>query len=184
MPILVAFAGFGGAGKTTAIKYLESRGLGRRVYLGQAVSSEINLRGLVQTPSVEREVRTELRAKLGPSAFADLGASTITEIMAVGECVLVDAIFNVEEYERLRDCGQPRSVLVAIEASFETRSARLLVRRERAYTSEELRERDQTEIDNLGTASVLKLAEFTVPNESSLVHFQGDLDTLWNRIVR
>ena len=182
MPMLIGFAGFGGAGKTTAIEYLEGQGFGRRVYLGQAVLDEIDLRGLKRSPSVEQDVRTELRGKYGPSVFGNRAAAHIAEILSIGERVLVDAIFNIEEYRRLQSCGQTRSVLVAIDASFETRSRRILERHERRYTGDELRERDRTETEKLGTSSVLQLAEFTVSNESSLADFQRNLDKLSTQI--
>lgn len=182
--MLVAFAGFGGAGKTTAIERLERDGLGRRVYLGEAVSDEIRRRGLVRTPEVEQEVRMDLRARLGPSAFADLRAPQITELLRSGQCALIDAIFNQEEFERLRRCGQDRSVLIAIEASFDTRSQRLTARGNRRFSAEELRIRDQTETDDLGTSLVIKAAEFTILNERSLDEFYDEVTSLWKRIHR
>jgi dephospho-CoA kinase len=179
--MLVAFAGFAGAGKTTAIEYLQQQGLGRRVYLGEAVFDEIDRRGLMRTPEVERAIRIELRSSLGPSAFADLRVSRVTELIGKGECALIDAIFMIEEYRRLESCSQV-SVLVAIEASFETRSRRLKVRSDRGYTADELLKRDKTEREELGTASVLKVAQFTILNEGVLTEFYGDVTALWKRI--
>ena len=181
--LLIGFAGFGSAGKTTAIQYLEQQGFGRRVYLGEAVFEEIARRGLERTPAVERAVRMELRSNLGPSAFADLKAPHIADLISKRESVLVDAIFNVEEYTKLRSCGQTRSVLIAIEASYETRSGRLGARTDRECTPDELRERDQTEMYALGTPSVMKAADFMVPNERSFSDFYDDLSALWKRIV-
>jgi dephospho-CoA kinase len=180
--LLIGFAGFGSAGKTTAIKYLEQQGFGQRVYLGEAVFEEIARRGLERTPAAERAVRVELRSDLGPSAFADLKAPQIAELISKGECVLVDAIFNVEEYTKLRNCGQSKSVLIAIDASFETRSRRLIARTDRECTADELRKRDETEMYVLGTPSVMKVADFIVPNERSLSDFYNDLSALWSRI--
>ncbi len=181
--MLVGFAGFGGAGKTTAIECLERQGIGRRVYLGEAVLDEIKRRGVIRTPEVERDVRIELRSRLGPSAFADLRASYVTELISRGECVLVDAIFKLEEFTRLHSCGQSRSVLVAIEASFETRSHRLMARSDRGYNPDELRIRDKTETEELGTSLVLKAAEFRISNEQSLNDFYNDVTSLWKRIT-
>lgn len=180
--MLVAFSGLGGAGKTTAIESLERCGFGRRVYLGEAVSEEMKHRGLVRTPEVEQEVRMELRSRLGPSAFADLRASHITDLIRGGECVFIDAIFKREEFDRLLLCGQDRSVLIAIEASFATRAARLMARKNRGYSADDLRIRDRTEIDDLGTSSVMKSADFTISNECSLNEFYDEVASLWKRI--
>jgi dephospho-CoA kinase len=181
--MLVAFAGFGGAGKTTAIAHLARLGRGRRVYLGQASFDEILRCGLVQTPEAERRVRRELRSRFGPSVFADRCAANIEDLIRGGDCPLIDAIFNVEEYARLQKCGQDRSVLVAIEASFETRSRRLLVRDERVLTEEELRNRDETERTDLGTRAVLLAADFCISNECSLSEFHEAIDKLWRLVA-
>ncbi len=181
--MLVAFAGFGGAGKTTAIDYLERQRLGRRVYLGDAVLHEIKRRALVRTPEVERLIRLELRASRGPSALADLQASHIAELIRSGESVLVDAIFKEEEYTALQRCGQDRSVLIAIDASFEIRAERLSDRPDRAYTPAELKQRDETEKGQLGTLSVLAAAQYTISNERSLSEFYAELMSVWARTV-
>src|ERR1700722_2147813 len=180
--MLVAFAGFGGAGKTTAIEYLEGKHLGRRVYLGESVFDEIKRLGLTRTAEVEHAVRIDLRSRLGPSAFADLRASSVVELIRNGQCVLVDAIFNLAEYRRLLGCGQDRSVLVSIEASFETRSRRLEARNHRGYSAEQLRLRDQAEVNELGTSGVLKVAEFTISNENSLDAFYDDVTAFWKEL--
>lgn len=181
--MLIGFAGFGGAGKTTAIEHLEHEGVGRRVYLGEAVSEEIKRRGVVRTPEIEKEVRMELRERLGPSAFADLRSSHIAQLIREGECVLIDAIFKLEEYGKLQGCGQKRSVLIAIETSFDTRSQRLMARSNRGYNPDQLRLRDKIETEELGTSLVIEAAEFRVSNEGSLIDFYSNLSALWKRLV-
>jgi dephospho-CoA kinase len=181
--MLVGFAGFGGAGKTTAIECLERLGVGRRVYLGEAVLDEISRLGLARTPEAEKDVRIELRKRLGPGAFADLRASHVAELISRGECVLIDAIFKLEEYSALGSCGQRRSVLVAIETSFETRAQRLTARSNREYSADQLRIRDKIEIEEIGTALVLEAAEFRISNERSLSDFYDDVTALWERIA-
>lgn len=180
--MLLAFAGFGGAGKTTAIEHLARQRFGQRVYLGQAVLDEIDRLGLELTPQSEGRVRMELRDRFGPGAFADRGAPEIEALLRSGECPLVDAIFKPEEYARLQSCGQERSVLIAIEASFDVRAERLQRRDDRAYTPEELRRRDQMETADLGTSAVIQAANFRVSNEGSLEEFHQTITTLWQRI--
>jgi dephospho-CoA kinase len=126
----------------------------------------------------------ELRSQLGPSAFADLRAQEIENTLAKGVCPLVDAIFTPEEYVRVRKCGQNRSVLVAIEASFDTRSKRLLTREDRVHTAEQLRQRDETEEDRLHTTAVIEAADYGIPNERSLEEFQAAVDAVWTRLAR
>jgi dephospho-CoA kinase len=180
--MLVAFAGFGGAGKTTAIEYLERGGLGRRVYLGQAVLDEIARCGLEHTAEMELRVRMELRDRLGPSAFAQLRAPQIEDLVRQGSCPLVDAIFKLEEYDEVRGCGQNKSFLLAIEASFDTRSMRLANRANRPLTVEELRERDRKEQNDIGMPAVLAAADFIISNEGSIEDLCQTIDRIWKRI--
>ena len=84
MAVLIAFTGFGGAGKTTAIEYFQERSLGRRVYLGQVVHDEIRNRGLAHSPETERQVRLALRSRLGRGAFAEMMAKEISGLLAEG----------------------------------------------------------------------------------------------------
>jgi hypothetical protein len=55
------------------------------------------------------------------------------------------------------------------------RSTRLAKREERAYSCDELRKRDETELEKLGTGAVFAAAEHTIRNEKSLAGFYRDL---------
>lgn len=180
--MIVAFAGFGGAGKTTAIQYLQTRGLGTRVYLGQAVHDEIAHLGLEPGADAELRVRMELRAHGGASVFVDLRAPHIEQLIRQGECPLIDAIFKPEEYARILTCGQDKTVLIGIDASFATRSKRVQVRDNRSLSAEELLARDRKEQGDLGTRDVLRSANFTISNEGSLETLYQSIDKVWTQI--
>jgi dephospho-CoA kinase len=173
---IVGVAGLAGAGKTTAIKYLSTLTDGRMIYLGQAVLDEVRARGLSETRDNERAVRIDLRQKKGPAALALDFVDTVAECQ-VNKCpVFVDAIYTLEEFDVLKSCFPPSSAhLLLIEASFEVRSARLASRTERTFNCDELRKRDETELQRLGTAAVFAAAEHTICNDKSLDGFYEDL---------
>ena len=57
--------------------------------------------------------------------------------------------------------------ILANEASFDIRSMRLASRLQRPLNVDELRERDKTELDKLGTAAVMAAAEYVIRNEET-----------------
>lgn len=184
MTFLISLAGLSGAGKTTAITHFESLGLGQRVYLGEEVLKEINIRGLERSPANERSIRLSLREMQGASVLAVRATPLIGDILATGTNVFVDAIFDIEEYQHLqasfREC---RTILLSVVASYETRSVRLISRLERPLTPQELKLRDEVELSRLRTGSVIDRADHKIDNEGTLLAFQQDLEKFWKNAV-
>jgi dephospho-CoA kinase len=177
MTFLTAVTGLSGVGKTTAIGHFESLGLGQRVYLGEEVLKEVNLRGLARNPENERSVRLTIREDEGPAVRA---TPLIERILAMGTNVFVDAIFDLEEYQHLKESFAKCSfVLLGVRAKRETRAVRLAIRPERPLTFEELQIRDSTELTQLRTDKVMDQADHKIDNEDSLAAFQQALEQFW-----
>jgi dephospho-CoA kinase len=169
---LVGVTGLAGSGKTTAIDELLKLTSGRRLYLGQTVLDEVCRRGLPDTPEHERLVRIELRRTKGPAAFAIPFVDEVVECIANGIPVFVDAIFTQEEFTLLASCVPSASArLLAIDASFAIRSARLASRPNRPFSADELRQRDKAELEGLGTGAVIAAAECKIHNEETKDEF-------------
>lgn len=174
----VGVSGLAGAGKTTAVEYLSKLASGRVLYLGQTVLDEVRARGLPTTRDNERRVRIELRCENGPAALAMPYVDTVAECLGNGIPVFVDAIFTREEFDVLTSrvpSGSAR--LLAIDASFDIRCTRLACRPERTFNADELRQRDKTELEVLGTAAVIAAAEYTIRNEQTKDDFYRVLKT-------
>jgi len=178
MGILFAVAGLAGAGKTTATDHLESVGAGRRVYVGQFVLEEVGRRGMQVTPESERLVRVALRRD-HPHAVAALGATLVKDILDSGINVLLDAIFNIEEYRFWEQLCGDQLRLVAIAASFDIRAERLQHRSSRGLTQDQLKARDQTELNVLRLDEVLAVAPYKMVNEGTLDTFKRELELIW-----
>lgn len=168
----VGVTGLAGAGKTTAIDHLSSLTGGRVLYLGQTVLDEVRARGLPETRENERLVRIELRCDKGPSALAIPYVDLVAECVGKGIPVFVDAILTQGEFDVLASrvpsgCAH----LLAIEASFDIRSMRLASRLQRPLNADELRERDKTELEKLGTAAAMAAAEYAIRNEETFDEF-------------
>jgi dephospho-CoA kinase len=178
----VGVTGLAGSGKTTAIEYLSKRTSGRGLYLGKTVLDEVRARGLPETRDSERQVRIDLRREKGPAALVIPYADEVAECIENGIPVFVDAIFKQEEFDLLVSRVPSDSArLLAIEASFDIRSARLACRQERPFNAGELRKRDKTELEELGTAAVIAAAEYTIRNEETLDEFYRRLAAFVSR---
>lgn len=184
MAHLIAVTGLSGAGKTTAINYLQRIGVGEKVYLGQAVLAEVNARGLPGGPDSERAVRLNFRQEYGPAALAVLASPQILQFLNQKTNVLLDAIFDEQEYVFVRDqCAKTSSFLLfSVEASFETRCERLMVRSERPCTPEQLATRDAYELNQLNTQKVIDRAAFKIVNETTIGEFEAKLGELWRTV--
>jgi dephospho-CoA kinase len=183
-PHLVAFAGFSGAGKTTAIQHLEVLGVGQRIYLGEIVLAEISARGLSRTPELELQVRVELRDTHGPAVFVARATPLIQSALFGGTNAFIDAIFQIEEYQHLQRLFQGfRIILLAIETAFEIRSERLKLRSGRSLSSKELRDRDGTELVSFKTNEVINGADYRITNEESLPAFNLRVENFWSNIA-
>ncbi len=168
----VGMTGLAGAGKTTAIDHLRSLTKGRVLYLGQTVLDEVRARGLPETRENERLVRIDLRRDKGPAALAIPYIDLVAECVGKGIPVFVDAILTQGEFDVLASrvpsgCAH----VLAIEASFDIRRTRLASRPKRPLNADELRERDKTELEGLGTGAVIEAAEHTIRNEETFDDF-------------
>jgi dephospho-CoA kinase len=183
MPILIALTGLSGSGKTTAIRHFEDLGLGVRVYLGQAVLDEVAARKLTASAANERQVRLDLRGAEGPTALAVRALPLVDDLLRRGTNVFVDAIFDSEEYLFIQNrCSGYRSILLAVEACFATRSTRLSTRPERSLTVDDLKDRDGTEIAELKINRAIGQANHRIENEGTIEAFRLELNQLWGKI--
>lgn len=173
---LVAVTGLAGAGKTTAVTHLAKLTGGQVFYLGDVVLNEIRARGLPETRENEKHVRIQLRQENGPAALAMPFRDRISENLQKGVPSFIDSIFVLAEFNLVRTwTGDAPAHLLAIDASFDVRLARLKDRPERPFTRDELGDRDKTELETLGTGAVIAAASDRIRNEGSMDDFYARL---------
>jgi dephospho-CoA kinase len=184
MTYLIAVAGHSGVGKTTAINHLENLGFGQRIYLGEEILKELNLRGLERTSANEQSVRLSLREREGPTVFAVRAAPLIESVLVTETNAFIDAVFTMEESRYLQTSFPDyKFVLLGITASLEIRSQRLASRIERPLTLKEMRDRDDAELSRLNTDSVVNHANSIIQNEATLADFQQKLEQFWKTLT-
>ncbi len=175
--MLIAVAGLSGAGKSTAVKHLQSRGVGQLVYVGAYVQAEVLNRGLAPTPENEQLVRQSLRDELGREALAKLVLADL-QGRTQSDTILLDAICVKEECDFYKSALCLSVVVIGVDASFEVRAERLAIRGNRPLTVDQLRQRDRFERENLRLEDVLAAADHRLTNENSLEAFKLTLDAL------
>src|SRR5262245_28985034 len=171
---IVAVSGLCGVGKSTAVRFLAGATGGEVVYFGATVLRVVRERGLPETSASEQIVRIELRDQHGPAYLAMLEAARMKAITADGRHVFVDAVYGREELDYLSQLTAS-FFLIGIDASFDTRLARLSVRAVRPMTEPQLRERDAVDLTRLQTGNVLAKAGIRIDNEGSMAKFEDAL---------
>ncbi len=180
MVSLIGVCGFTGVGKSTALEIIREKVGGKRIYLGHAIYSALNDRGLPRTAENERMVREDLR-KADAAALAKLNAPAIDECLVSGQNALIDAVMSRAEFEFLQGHVSCPVHLLHVEAAFEVRLARLETRSERSMTAKEVELRDQLEREKLQIDQVFRKATVRIPNESSIEEFGRCLATFLER---
>ncbi len=175
--MLIAVAGFAGVGKTTAINFLESKSVGRQIYVGQYLRQEVIRRGLELNAQNERVVRQDMRSRLGPDVFAKSLVRDLNGKLPSNETILVDAIYVREEADCYRAAFGCELIVIGLQASFDVRMRRLQTRPERPLTTVELMARDALE-KKMGMTSVVEKADHILSNEGELSDFLAALTEL------
>jgi dephospho-CoA kinase len=176
--MLLALVGLAGAGKTTAIRILESKGVGSRYYAGQVVQDALRSRGLQITPANEKSVRSELRKDGGMDVFAKLALPMIREQSRLGT-VLLDAVYCVEERDFYRATFGVDLKIVAVNTMQQIRAERLAFRADRPISIEDLTIRDSLELSSYRIGEVIETADYSIGNNGPL----SELETALGQIV-
>lgn len=158
---IVAVTGMPGAGKSTAVQGLVSRGW-KNVVMGDVVREETKRRGLDPDAKNTGEVMQDLRKRHGEAAVAKL---CLKAIEGTGEDrVVVDGIRSMAEVEEFRKSA--KVMLVAVHAS-QRRRYELLKERGRQddpLSMEMFLKRDEREL-GVGISKAIALADEVLSNE-------------------
>jgi len=175
--LILAIVGLPGSGKTEATEYIKNKTGWPNVYFGQPTIDEVHKRGQELTEENEKKAREDLREQYGMAAMAILSLAKIKEVFQSSN-VLLESMYSWEEYLLLKkEFGNSFKVL-AVYASFESRSKRMSSRADRPLTKQQLLSRDAAQIENLHQAGPIAVADWTIVNEGSLEELFGNLDKI------
>ena len=177
---VVSIVGMAGSGKSEVARVFEDNGF-FRIRFGDITDKEVEKRGLGLNEENERQVREQLRKKLGMAAYAKLNLPVIDSALKNSD-VVIDGLYSWEEYVFLKEYYGDKFYLVTVWASPETRYKRLTGRSKRKLTIEEAASRDKAEIENINKGGPIAMADYTINNESSLNNVREESEKIINRI--
>ena len=159
--LILAITGLPGSGKTEVTRCIENQNFAR-VRFGDVTDNELRKQNLPRTEKNERVVREELRKKHGMAVYALLSLPKIRTAARKGNVVL-DGLYSWEEYKLLRK-QFPGMILTAVHAPPRLRYARLIHRPERPLTEQEVRSREESELEVLNKGGTIAMADYIIEN--------------------
>jgi len=177
---VIAFTGMPLSGKTEAVEIAKSMSI-PVVRMGDMVWGEVQKRGLELTDENVGSVAGQMRKQHGKDIWA---LRTLEKIRLMGEMesVVIDGVRNVEEIEAFKKELGDDFVVIAVEASSETRWRRAL-ERGRADDNKDIKlveERDRREL-GWGLGVVMASADVVVSNEGGLKEFRRRIRDLLSK---
>lgn len=163
---IIVLLGMPGAGKSTCVDYLTSKGI-PSVYFGGVVVDETQRRYGEVKPELEKIVREDLRAHDGMGAIAKRIIAKIDELISQGQTQIVaDGLYSWTEYKMFKERWGDSAIMIAIAAPRRVRHERLAHRPVRPLTDEEVTAREYAEIENIEKGGPIANADYTLVNDS------------------
>jgi dephospho-CoA kinase len=173
---VIAIVGMAGSGKSEVARVFENQGF-FKIRFGDITDDEMKKRNLERNESSERRCRELLRKELGMAAYAILNQPRIDAALENAD-VVADGLYSWEEYLAFKSYYSDKFYVVAVYASPETRYERLAERSHRALNAAESASRDKSEIENLNKGGPIAMANYTIINESTLVHLRKQTEAI------
>ncbi len=177
-PVLLAFVGMPGSGKSEATTYLKQKGFAY-VRFGELTEDGLSQLGLPLTPENEKMYREKIRSELGMAAYAIRSEAKIRSLLQKNNVVVIDGLYSWEEYTYLLQIFSGLKI-VYVFAKPQIRYERLIKRAVRPLIVEQARERDFAEIEKLNKSGPIAIADFIIENNTSL----GDLHTKIDQLLK
>lgn len=180
-PLILAFVGMPGAGKTEATLYLQQKRI-PFVRFGEITDEGLKSLGLSLTQENERVYREKIRQELGMGAYAIKAKPKIEQLLEENNTIVIDGLYSWEEYTLLKK-EFSGLILVHIFAEPSTRYQRLSARPIRPLSSEESRERDIAELEKLNKGGPIAIADYLIENNSNVIEdLYVKIDALLSRL--
>jgi dephospho-CoA kinase len=178
-PTMLVLVGMPGAGKSSCVEYLETKGI-PNAYFGGVVVNEVKKRygddGV--TPAREKLVREEFREVEGKGAIAKRIIPQLDHLLKTHPRVVADGLYSWAEYKIFKEYYGNKVLIVAITAPRHVRHQRLAHRPIRPLTEVEVTAREYAEIENIEKGGPIANADYTLTNDGDAAQMLQNLDNL------
>ena len=178
---LIAVVGMSGSGKGIATDYLEEAGW-TKLYFGGITYKLMEEQGIKRTPDgkSEKEFRENLRKEYGKECYAKFLEPEIKEALKKGDVVL-DGLYSWYEYTYLIERFKNLK-LVSVVVDKNIRYDRVGIRKERAFSKNDIIYRDISEIENLAKGGPIAYADYYIYNNGTIEDFHNRLEEIIAKI--
>lgn len=177
-PRILFLVGMPGAGKSSCVEHLTTKGL-PSVYFGGIVVEETKKRNNGKTSeALEKVVREEFRAQDGNEAIVKRIVQQIDKLLETHEQVVADGLYSWTEYKFVKQYYGEKTLIVTITAPRHIRHERLAHRPIRPLSKNEVTSREYTEIENLEKGGPIANADYTVNNDGDALDMLNQLDKI------
>lgn len=179
---IVAIVGLPGAGKSSAVEHITSKGY-PKVYFGGVILDAMNEAGIEQNEENEKKFREEIRDREGKEFVVNRIIKQTHDLVNAGQHrIIADGLYSWTEYKAMKHEFPGELNVVAIVAKKHVRHHRLANRPLRPLTSAEADERDWAEIENLEKGGPIAIADHYVINNDSMENMYEQIDSALDEI--
>lgn len=191
--IVLGFTGTFAAGKDTAIAIIAAKfgAKAMQISTSDICREETAKHGLPITRDNIFKVANETRFKYGAGVFGRLAAERIKKHVLSTGIFLVSGIRNPGEVEELAKAFGKDFHLIAVDAPLEVRYQRVKERSregEGVLSFEDFKKSQEKEMNgeahSQNIASVMKMADFTVQNNSDLRKFEEKIEGILKKVMK
>ena len=181
---ILAIVGMSGSGKSVVVDHLTSLGF-PKVYFGGMIYKEMEKRGIERTPDGESEkhFREMIRETEGKDWVVRQVIDEAKGLISAGQKrVVLDGLYTWTEYKILKKEFPGQMSVLAVVVDKAIRHKRVGNRPDRPFNTEEIQERDRSEIENLEKGGPIAMADYYLLNNSSVEDLTAGVDEVLKKI--
>ncbi len=165
---IIAFVGLAGSGKSSAVEYLTEKHI-PKIYFGGIIYKAMSEAGIEVTWESQQKFREEIREREGKDFVVKRAIKEARDLIGAGQHrIVLDGLYSWSEYKILKHEFPGEMTVIAIVTPKHERKTRMAKRPERPMSSQEVDERDWTEIENLEKGGPIAIADYFIHNDKDV----------------